>query len=286
MNLDARIVTGRPPTRTATTENFPVGSRLLPRELRGVVAAFYRFARAADDIADDPALDAATKLTLLGAMDKSVAGGTAEGVHPGLAYGRELRALFLERNLSLDHPRHLLEAFRADAANRPCRSWSDLLLYCRYSATPVGRFLLDLHGEDRSAYPASDALCTALQILNHMQDCQADYRNLQRIYIPGAWLDKHGLQPRELLGTHTPPPLRAVFDQLLDGVDRLNQTAAGLPGLIARRGLRMEATAILAISRRLAAKLRRRDPLAGRVALTHPEKAAAMITGVILGWRR
>jgi hydroxysqualene synthase len=273
-------------SRTAATENFPVGSRLLPRALRPAVASFYRFARAADDIADDPLLEPTAKLELLDAMDRNLTGNAADASSAAMARAAELRAVCLERHLSLDNPRHLLVAFRADVTNRPCRSWSDLLAYCRYSATPVGRFLLELHGEDRATYPAADALCSALQILNHIQDCQADYRNLHRLYVPTVWLEERGLTPRALLADHASPELRSVLDRLLDGADQLNQTAASLPGSIAQRGLRMEAAGILEISRRLAAKLRRQDPLARRVALTRLEKLGAMVTGAARGWRR
>jgi squalene synthase HpnC len=274
------------PTRTAATENFPVGSRLLPRELRPVVAAFYRFARAADDIADDPLTPPAVKLELLDALDRALTGETSDHSHASLARAAELRASCAERRLSLDHPRHLLIAFRADAVNRPCRTWSDLLAYCRYSAAPVGRFLLDLHGEDASAYPPADALCMALQIVNHIQDCQDDYRALQRVYVPSDWLEEHGLTARSLLAPRETPALRAVVNRFLEGVDRLNDGAAALPPMIRGRGLRMEASAILAISRKLAAKLRRRDPFAGRVALTKGQKLGAMAEGVVRGWRR
>jgi squalene synthase HpnC len=273
-------------TRTAATENFPVGSRLLPRALRPTVAAFYRFARAADDIADDPLLTSAVKLDLLDALDRVLTGEAADHSHASLVRAAELRAVFLERRLSLDHPRHLLIAFRADAMNRPCRTWSDLLAYCRYSANPVGRFLLDLHDEESSTYPAADALCIALQILNHIQDCQDDYRALQRVYVPSDWLDEHGLTAQALLAPRETPALRAIVDRLLDGVDQLNGEAAALPRQIHRRGLRMETAAILAISQKLAARLRRNDPFAGRVSLSDVEKFGAMISGVIRGWNR
>lgn len=274
------------PTRTADTENFPVGSRLLPRALRPTVAAFYAFARAADDIADDALMPAPAKLELLDALDRALTGETGDHSHAALARATALRALFLERGLTLDHPRHLLIAFRADAVNRPCHTWSDLLAYCRYSADPVGRFLLDLHEEDQAGYPAADALCSALQILNHIQDCQDDYRRLHRVYIPAAWLDEHSLTARSLLAPRESPALRAIVDRMLDGVDRLNDGAAALPAHIRRRGLRMEATAIVAISRKLAAKLRRNDPFARRVALSGAEKIAAMLGGIAFGWGR
>lgn len=275
-----------PPNRTATTENFPVGSWLLPAPLRPTVAVFYRLARAADDIADSATLDAETKTARLKAIDAALASGAAEGDAPELAYALDLKRHFEERGLSVEHSRHLLQAFMADAVNRPCRSWSDLLAYCRYSANPVGRFLLELHGESRDTWPASDALCTSLQILNHLQDCKDDYAKLTRLYVPLDWLTQAGLTPRALLAAAATPPLRAVLDRVLDGVDQLNQRAAALPRGVANRGLRMESAVIVSVAQRLAAKLRRGDPIAGRVALSKWEKAGALIVGVARGLRR
>lgn len=270
-----------PAARTATTENFPVGSWLLPAELRPIVAAYYGVARAADDIADSPDLDADEKIRRLDAIDASLAGTAEYDVA-----ARELRGLFLERNLTLEHARHLLQAFKADAQNRPCRTWSDLLAYCRFSAAPVGRFLLELHGESRATWPAADALCSALQILNHLQDCQDDWRHLRRLYIPGDWLAEMELTPDALLAPAASPALRTVLDRMLDGVERLNLTAAALPRQIAHRRLRMEATAILALSRRLARRLRRRDPIARDVTVTTLDKTLALLWGAVRGYRR
>jgi len=278
------------PGKTARDENFPVGSWLIRASLRPVVGAFYRFARAADDIADDPSLDGAVKIARLQALDDVLRGNPAsiaDGANDqALAATVTVRDIFIARGLGLDHLRHLLQAFEADARNRRCRNWSDLLAYCRYSAAPVGRFLLDLHGQSREAWPASDALCAALQIVNHLQDCKADWRALRRLYIPEAWLFESGLAPEILLANSASPALRGVFDRVLVGVDRLNATAAILPRQITDRGLRMEAAGILAISRRLAAKLRRRDPLAGHVALSRFGTAIALAGGVIRGWSR
>jgi squalene synthase HpnC len=267
--------------RTAATENFPVGSWLLPAELRPVVAAYYRVARAADDIADDPALAAEEKIRRLDAIDATL-GGSVETD----AAARDLRGVFASRGLTIEHIKHLLQAFKADATNRPCRNWSDLLAYCRFSAAPVGRFLLELHGEGRAAWPASDALCSALQILNHLQDCGDDWRRRRRLYIPSDWLAAAGTTPDDLLAAKSSPALRGVLDRVLDGVDLLNLTAAALPGQIAHCGLRMEATAILLLSQRLARRLRARDPLARRVSVSTLDKVLALVWGAVRGWRR
>ena len=275
-----------PPNRTATTENFPVGSWLIPAPLRPTVAVFYRLARAADDIADASALDAATKTARLKAIDHALVTGNAEGDAPELGYALALKTHFEERGLTLEHSRHLLQAFMADAVNRPCRSWSDLLAYCRYSANPVGRFLLDLHGEARETWTPSDALCTSLQILNHLQDCKDDYAKLTRLYVPLDWLEEAGLTPRALLGERAAPELRKVLDRVLDRVDELNRRAAELPGKVVNRGLRMESAVIVAVAHKLARKLRRRDPIAGRVALSKLQYGGALLRGALRGlWR-
>jgi len=263
-------------SRTETTENFPVASFLIAPRHRPTVLAFYRFARAADDIADDPARAADDKLAALAAFDAALE--TGEGPPEAV----ELRLALLAREVSLDHPRHLLQAFQADARGRPCRTWSDLVAYCRFSAAPVGRFLLDLHGEDRAAWPASDALCTSLQILNHLQDAKADWQNLRRLYVPKDWLSQADLGERDLLAPRLAPALRAVYDRVLDRVDELNLQA--MPAIKDRR-LRMETAAIHAIARHLAKRLRRNDPLAARVAPTGFGKIAALLNALAAGIR-
>jgi farnesyl-diphosphate farnesyltransferase len=152
--------------------------------------------------------------------------------------------------------------------------------YCRYSAAPVGRQLLDLHGESQHTWPPSDALCSALQVLNHLQDCAADYRNLDRVYVPLSDLAAEGCTVEVLAAPSASPALRRVLDQLLDNTDTLTATAAGLPPAVASRGLRWESAVIVALAGRLAGRLRHGDPLAGRVALSKVDFAAAFLTGV------
>src|SRR5438132_14141888 len=91
-----------------------------------------------------------------------------------------MRRSLNQTGVSAQHCHDVLRAFRLDATKLRYRNWDELMEYCRYSAAPVGRQLLDLHGESLAAWPASDALCAALQVLNHLQDCAADYRDLDR----------------------------------------------------------------------------------------------------------
>lgn len=256
-------------------ENFPVASRLIRPAQRPHVLAFYAFVRTADDIADAPDLDPATKRARLDALERALtsdgSGGDGSGGDPPVAAA--LRQSLAATGVGPEHALHMLQAFRRDASQATTRSWSDLLAYCRYSAAPAGRYLLALHGEGREAHTASDALCAALQILNHLQDCGADYRRLGRVYLPSDWLRQAGAAADMLAAPRTAAPLRVVLDRTLQGVAKLLATAAPLPRLIRDSGLRREAVIILAIAKALARKLARRDPLRSQVRLSRLELA-------------
>ncbi len=263
--------------KTARDENFPVGSILLPARLRPHVAAFYAFARAADDIADDADLAAEDKIARLDPLAAALRDG-GDGDEYEIA--ARMRASLLEMGVAPRHCLDLLDAFRQDATKRRYGDWDELIAYCLRSAAPVGRYLIDLHGEDRALYPASDALCDALQLLNHLQDCGSDYRTLDRVYIPEPWFAAEGLTVEALAARRCEPTLRRVLDRVLDGVDDLLAAAAPLAAALRSRRLAMEAAAIHAIARRLAALLRRRDPLAAPVRLGRMAYLVSLAEGV------
>ena len=175
-------------------ENFPVGSVLIAAPLRAHVHAYYAFARNGDDIADSPALAPADKIARLDLMEEVLAGERDDGAPSAV----RLRDSFAKSGVPDIHARELLIAFRRDATKTRYANWAELLDYCRYSAAPVGRFLLDLHGEAHTTWPASDALCASLQVLNHLQDCARDLRDLDRCYIPQDWLKHEGLSTDDL----------------------------------------------------------------------------------------
>jgi farnesyl-diphosphate farnesyltransferase len=247
-------------------ENFPVGSWLIAKKLRPHVHAYYTFARNADDIADHETLTPAQKIARLDAMDAALTGDGEAA--PSAA---RLRESLAQTGVPAIHARELLVAFRQDALQNRYESWAALMDYCRYSAAPVGRYVLDLHGESRETWPASDALCAALQVLNHLQDCAGDLRGLDRCYIPQDWLAEAGVGTDDIARGKTSPGLRRVFDRMLTATEALNQTAAELPGLVKAKRLRVETAAIAGLARRLTARLRRGDPLASRVKLTKPD---------------
>jgi farnesyl-diphosphate farnesyltransferase len=250
-------------------ENFPVGSLLIRRDLRAHVHAFYAFARNADDIADSASLLPDAKIARLDAMEDVLLGGRDTGSPSAL----RLRASLAETGVTPRHSLDLLIAFRRDATKLRYADWDELQDYCRYSAMPVGRHVLDLHGEDKATYEPSDALCTSLQVLNHMQDCAKDLAELDRCYMPGAPIE-------ELRGSASTPTLRGIFDRLLDHVDRLNAQAIDLPRRTRSRRLRLETAVIVGLAHRLARRLRHGDPVARRVRLTKADAVASVVAAL------
>ncbi len=262
-------------------ENFPVGSFLIRRELRPHVHAFYRFARNADDIADNSSLEAAEKIRRLDRMAAVLEGAPGTDAPAAAA----MRKSLVETGLSAEHCLDLLTAFRRDATKLRYRDWEDLMGYCRYSASPVGRQVLDLHGEGKQTWPFSDALCSALQVLNHLQDCALDYRRLDRVYVPLSDLEEEGLGVAALALPQASPPLYRVFGRLLSRTEGLIATARGLPPAVAARGLRCECAVIVELAARLRARLSRGDPLRQRVALAKSDFLTAFLLGVLSGWK-
>ena len=271
--------------KSRADENFPVGSVLIARALRPHVHAYYAFARAADDIADNAVLSPERKIARLDAMEALLLGRCAPDA-PGTANGAEAAAALRLRDslaatgVTPARATDLIVAFRQDAVQHRTASWSELAGYCRSSANPVGLYLLDLHGEGAAAHPASDALCTSLQVLNHLQDCRDDLLELGRCYLPEDWLAAAGETVAAVRRDRASPGLRRVLDQALDEVDRLNRIAATLPGLIADRRMRLEAAVIVGLAHRLARRLRRRDPLAARVKLSRLDVVTSVLAAL------
>ena len=253
-----------------------MGSRLIARRLRRHVHAYYDFVRAADDVSDSDELAPEEKIRRLDLMEAALRG--APGATSTSA--ARLRPTLAETGLAPELATDLLIAFRRDATVLRTPDWAALLDYCRYSANPVGRFLLALHGENETSFAASDALCTSLQILNHLQDCAEDFRLLDRSYLPGDMLADAGITAGEVLQHETRPALRHVFNRILDRVDRLNAEAAALPGLVRDRRMRLEAAVIVGLAHRLAARLRVEDPLAVRVKLRRDDVRTSLRTAL------
>lgn len=244
-------------------ENFPVASLLIEKRLRPHVMAFYAFARAADDIADAPHLAADDKIARLDAFEAAL--DPAAPADPRLLTATRCRDSLAEAGVPDQHARDLLAAFRQDATKLRYADWDELLGYCELSANPVGRFLLDLHGEDRAGWPASDALCTVLQVLNHIQDVQGDLRALDRVYVPLDWLSEAGEDVSALDRPSASPGVRRTLDRMLERCDALIETARTLPPRLKSKRLAAESGVIVSLAARLCAMLKRGDPIATRI---------------------
>jgi squalene synthase HpnC len=243
-------------------ENFPVASWLLSREHRRPILAFYEFVRIADDIADHPTLNPDEKLAHLDRLEASLLGDTDQET-PGVT----LRAALAERQLSPQHAQDMLRAFRQDATKLRYKDWDDLIDYCRYSAMPVGRFVLDVHGESRATWPASDKVCAALQIINHLQDCVKDYQALDRVYIPLDLLTAARCRVESLRDRWASPELLGCLHGLADRTGVMLEQGAGLPAQIRDTRLSLEIAAIVTLARHFIRRLRERDPLSQNVRL-------------------
>lgn len=253
-------------------ENFPVASVIIAPRHRSAVMAFYRFVRSADDVADHETASPEEKLRLLELMRLSLMGASRESPE-GVALAQELSA----RGLSTEHAADLLEAFRRDVVKLRYADWAELIDYCRYSAMPVGRYVMDVHGEGKDAWPLNDALCAALQIINHLQDCGKDYRALKRVYLPEDTLAKHGARIEDLAGETATPALKAVIVDLATRNAELLRESAAFARHIRDGRLALEVAVIQRLAEDLNSKLLTRDPLSERV---HHSKAE--LPGLIL----
>jgi hydroxysqualene synthase len=256
-------------------ENFPVGSVLIAPHNRPVVLAFYRVARMADDIADKPGLPAEEKLRQLKLVENTLLGRS-----DALPAASRLRQVLADRRIPLDHILELLEAFRRDAVKSRYATWDELMDYCRYSAAPVGRFMLDVHGQSRAIWPASDALCAALQVINHLQDCGKDFREIDRVYVPLDALAAAGTDVSILGEDRASAALKGVIAGLAARTAELLARSRNLAPTVTDLRIGLEIGVIQSIAEDLTRRLMRRDPLSERVHLTPVEAVGAALRGL------
>ena len=261
-------------------ENFPVGSILISAKHRPHIHAYYTFARNADDIADSKTLSPEEKIERLDVMEAVLLGKRSDGAPSAV----KLRESLATTRVSSVHATDLLIAFRRDATKKRYATFDELYNYCRYSAVPVGRYVIDLHKENTRCYSPSDALCTALQVLNHMQDCGKDLAELDRCYMPQALLDHFRSSVDDMRGTKETPALRRVFVTLLDRIDRLLLAAGELPETAKDRRLRMETGVIHGLAKRLRRRLGDNDPLSTRVKLSKSDGIFSVLGAVRYLW--
>jgi len=247
-------------------ENFPVASVLLKPQYRAPIMAYYRFARAADDVSDHPTAGPEEKLSKLAFLRAGLEG---EGAPEAMA----LAQVMGDRGLDPVHAHELLDAFVQDVTVNRYADWDQLMGYCRLSAMPVGRFVLDVHGEDRAVWPLSDALCAALQVINHLQDCAKDYRELDRVYLTAEALHANGGQIGDLAFEKATPGLLGAIRTMARQTQDLLWTSAPFAGAIRDKRLGAEVAIIQRLAENLTARLLARDPLSERVHHTRREAA-------------
>ncbi|MHC2242813.1 squalene synthase HpnC [Bradyrhizobium elkanii] len=261
--------------KTHRDENFPVASWIIHPRHRALILAFYNFVRTADDIADHATLPAEEKLRYLDLMEAELLGNgdtQKEAVN--------LRRAFAERGMPPRHALDVLVAFRLDVTKLRYENWDDVIDYCRYSAMPVGRFMLDVHGEDTSTWAASDALCAGLQINNHLQDCGKDYRNLNRVYLPRDALAAAGTTVEMLGEAKSQPALLECLQALAVRTEALLDQSKSLAAEVKDFRLGLEISVIQAFADKIVNMLKVRDPLSERVHLSKVELLLQSLGGV------
>lgn len=261
--------------KTHRDENFPVASWIIHPRHRALILAFYNFVRTADDIADHATLPPEEKLRYLDLMEAELLGNgdsQKEAVN--------LRRAFAERGMPPRHALDVLVAFRLDVTKLRYENWDDVIDYCRYSAMPVGRFMLDVHGEDTSTWAASDALCAALQINNHLQDCGKDYRNLNRVYLPRDALAASGATVEMLGEPKSQPALLKCLQALAVRTETLLVQSRSLAAEVKDFRLGLEISVIQAFADKIVNMLKVRDPLSERVHLSKIELLLQSLGGV------
>jgi len=256
-------------------ENFPVASWLIDARHRGIILAFYEFVRVADDIADHATLKPEEKLAQLDRLEQNLLGKGDDNPE-----AVRLRNTLAERGLPPRHAQDLLTAFRMDVTKLRYKDWDDLIHYCSYSAMPVGRFVLDVHGENRATWAANDALCAALQINNHLQDCGKDFRDLNRVYLPRDALAAAGATVEMLGEAKSPPALLKCLQALAVRTETVLNESKSLAAEVKDFRLGLEISVIQAFADKIVGMLKVRDPLAERVHLSPLELLAQSLGGV------
>ena len=193
-----------------------------------------------------------------------------------------LRGALAERGLPPRHAQDLLTAFRMDVTKLRYTDWDDLIHYCSYSAMPVGRFVLDVHGESRATWAANDALCAALQINNHLQDCGKDYRDLDRVYIPLDAFAAAGAVPEQLGAARASPNLLRCIRDVAARNERLLADGEAFSAQIENTRLALEVAVIHSYARHIVALLQARDPLRERVHLSNAQFALYGLSAAII----
>tara|TARA_B100001939_G_C16939763_1_gene617804 strand:- start:1125 stop:2006 length:882 start_codon:yes stop_codon:yes gene_type:complete len=266
--------------KSYSDENFPVASFLMTKKIRSIVRVFYFFARMADDIADHQKLSSNQKKKILLFFDNAI----SKSKKTNNKILDKMIAKFKELPSGKKYSRNLLKAFMMDASNKKYKNWNDLLYYCKFSANPVGRFVIDAVNERKNIekiYEASDSLCTALQIINHIQDCKKDFKELNRVYIPESFFKKYSVDKKILRKSKSIENFERLKIEIVDNVlVSLRKTKLGLREIQSWR-LRKETLIILNIAKRLCNLLKINDPLEKQIKLSRIDFIFCFFKGIM-----
>lgn len=263
-------------------ENFPVGMMMFNHNIRKIVADYYRFARYADDIADNPHLKPQNKVEKLYELEEIF---TGQRNYKGqkFKFVQTLKDEFAKHNLSPDLATDLLIAFRKDSLGFDYQTWGQLVDYCKYSAAPVGKFMLAVHQENPSTFLPATSLCVALQIVNHVQDLKYDVSLLKRLYLPAEIMKKYHLRQEDLVQEKSSISLQKAVKHIMEKTLGLVKEGSLLPELIKSLSLRIEVCIILSLTNIMIKKILKGDILAQEIKLSAFDWFRGTISGIYKG---
>lgn len=262
-------------------ENFPVGMMIFGKDKRQIVSDYYKFARYADDIADNPDIKPQNKVNKLYQLE-DIFLKNKDYKGQKLKFAVKLREEFNKFQLSTSLATDLLIAFRKDSMGFEYQTWGQLVDYCKYSAAPVGRFMLAIHNENPSTYLPAASLCVALQIVNHIQDIKYDTQVLKRVYLPAEMMKRYNVTPDDLLKDKSSLGLKKLIEKIMNLTKGLIKEGSILPSIIRSKNLRTEVCIILSLTNIMIKKILKGDVLAKNIRLSKWDWLKAVISGIVM----
>ncbi len=264
-------------------ENFPVASFLLPTRLRNPVAAIYAFARTADDIADEGDATTDERLQQLDAMTLAL-DAISSGTTPDAPLYQALADTITRNKLPIALFHDLLSAFQQDVGKHRYADFGEVMDYCRRSANPVGRLLLYLTGQASERNLAmSDALCSALQLVNFLQDIEQDYRENGRIYIPQDEMQRFAVSEVDIEQRRNSFQLRLLIQHQIQRTSKLLRAGSPL-GKVLKGRFGLELRAIILGGARTLEKLYQQEDMFSRPRLDFADRRRIVLGAIKQGF--
>lgn len=253
------------PFRPAGQHGLTASAFFAP-QVRADLQPFYDTLAALRAVADTPAFVDETREFLIDCIEVGLTGTVPNSGNEPTEFTVAALRLFnvqAEGRLDPQWGQRLIQATRRDISRPTCASWSDLMLYCRYEAEPLGRAVLELHGiSNPEVERATDALSAALLVLRLVAKAGADWRLQGRCYLPTDWFAELGASPEQLVEKQSSPGVTMVKHKVLERTHHLLTLARPLPGLLENPRLKAEAYRLLGIAAYKLDLLGRCDPLA------------------------